>query len=114
MTAWRFVKRHALAVYALAVCAYLMLPIVVVVLFSFNRPEGRFNYVWNEFTLDNWTNWNSVLGIQDAVETSIVIGLLSTVVATALGTLMALAIVRHDIRGRGTTTIIVFLPMSNP
>jgi spermidine/putrescine transport system permease protein len=114
MTAWRFVKHHALTVYALAVCVYLLLPIAVVILFSFNRPEGRFNYVWNEFTLDNWLNWNSVLGIQDAVETSIVIGLIATALATALGTLMALAIVRHQFRGRGTTNLVVFLPMSTP
>jgi spermidine/putrescine transport system permease protein len=111
---WRFVKHHALTVYALAVCVYLLLPIAVVILFSFNRPEGRFNYVWNEFTLDNWLNWNSVLGIQDAVETSIVVGLIATALATALGTLMALAIVRHQFRGRGTTNLVVFLPMSTP
>ena len=43
-----------------------MLPIAVVILFSFNKPAGRFNYVWEEFTLDNWVNWNAVLGIQDA------------------------------------------------
>jgi spermidine/putrescine transport system permease protein len=111
---WRFVKHHALTVYALAVCVYLLLPIAVVILFSFNRPEGRFNYVWNEFTLDNWWNWNSVLGIQDAIETSIVIGLIATAVATVLGTLMALGIVRHQFRGRGTTNLVVFLPMSTP
>ena len=114
MSAWRFIKHHSLTVYALLVCVYLLLPIAVVILFSFNRPEGRFNYVWNEFTLDNWLNWNSVLGIQDAVETSIVIGLIATALATALGTLMALAIVRHQFRGRGTTNLVVFLPMSTP
>jgi spermidine/putrescine transport system permease protein len=114
MTVWRFVKHHALTVYVLAVCVYLMLPIAVVILFSFNRPEGRFNYVWNEFTFDNWVNWNSVLGIQHAVQTSIVIGLIATALATVLGTLMAMALVRHQFRGRGTTNLIVFLPMSTP
>jgi spermidine/putrescine transport system permease protein len=111
---WRFVKHHSLTVYALLVCAYLMLPIAVVILFSFNAPEGRFNYVWNEFTLDNWVDWNAVLGIQDALETSIVIGLIATLLATALGTVMAMAIVRHQFRGRGATNVLVFLPMSTP
>jgi spermidine/putrescine transport system permease protein len=114
MNIWRFVKHHALTVYALLVCVYLMLPIAVVILFSFNSPEGRFNYVWNGFTLDHWGDWSSVLGIQDAVETSIVIGLLATAVATLLGTLMAMAIVRHQFRGRGATNLVVFLPMSTP
>ena len=114
MSAWRFVKHHSLTVYAFLVCAYLMLPIAVVILFSFNAPEGRFNYVWNEFTFDNWVDWNGVLGIQDAVQTSIVIGLLATLVATVIGTMAALGIVRHSFRGRGGTNLLVFLPMSTP
>ena len=108
------VKRHALTAYAMLALAYLMVPIAVVILFSFNAPEGRFNYVWNEFTLDNWVDWNAVLGIQDALETSIVIGLIATLLATALGTVMAMAIVRHQFRGRGATNVLVFLPMSTP
>ena len=111
---WALVKRHALAVYALLVVGYLMLPIAVVILFSFNHPTGRFNYIWNEFTFDNWIDWNSVLGIQDAIITSLEVGLLATVVATALGTLIAMAIVRHHFVGRGATNLLVFLPMSTP
>ena len=111
---WAFVKRHALTVYALLVVGYMMLPIAVVILFSFNHPTGRFNYLWNEFTFDNWIEWNSVLGIQDAIITSLKVGLLATVVATALGTLMAMAIVRHHFVGRGATNVLVFLPMSTP
>ena len=91
-----------------------MLPIAVVILFSFNNPTGRFNYVWEEFTFDNWINWNSVLGIQDAIVTSLEVGLLATVVATALGTLIAIAIVRHDSSGAAATNLLVFLPMSTP
>jgi len=109
-----FVGRHALTVYAVLVLVYLMLPIAVVILFSFNAPKGRFNYVWQGFTLDNWINWNSVLGIQDAVITSIEVGLIATLVATALGTLIAMAIVRHHFVGRSTTNLLVFLPMSTP
>jgi spermidine/putrescine transport system permease protein len=109
-----FAKRHALTVYALLMVGYLMLPIAVVILFSFNSPKGRYNYVWQGFTLDYWINWNAILGIQDALVTSIEVGLLATVVATALGTLIALAIVRHHFVGRGATNLLVFLPMSTP
>jgi spermidine/putrescine transport system permease protein len=112
--AWRFAKRHALTVYALAVVGYLLLPIAVVILFSFNAPAGRFNYVWEGFTVDNWIRWNSVLGIQNAVITSLEVAALATVVATALGTLMAMALVRHHFVGRGGTNLLVFLPMSTP
>jgi spermidine/putrescine transport system permease protein len=112
--AWRFVKRHALAAYALLAVGYLMLPIAVVILFSFNHPTGRFNYVWNRFTFDNWIHWNSVLGISGALQTSLEVAALATLVATALGTLIAIAIVRHQFAGRATTNLIVFLPMSTP
>src|SRR5437764_13918643 len=111
---WRFVARHALTVYALLAVAYLLLPIVIVILFSFNHPTGRFNYLWHRFTFDNWLNWNSVLGIQGAVQTSLEIAALATLVATALGTMIALALVRHRFIGRGVTSLIIFLPMATP
>jgi spermidine/putrescine transport system permease protein len=112
--AWRFVARHALSVYAVLAVVYLMLPIAVVILFSFNHPTGTFNYVWNKFTFDNWIHWNSVLGIQGAVETSLEVAALATFVATILGTLIALALVRHQFVGRGATNLVVFLPLSTP
>jgi spermidine/putrescine transport system permease protein len=111
---WSFAKRHALTVYALLAVGYLMLPIAVVILFSFNAPESTFNYVWQGFTLDNWINWDEPIGIRSSVVTSLEIGLLATIVATALGTLIALAIVRHHFVGRGATNLLVFLPMSTP
>jgi spermidine/putrescine transport system permease protein len=112
--AWRFVARHALTVYALLMVGYLLLPIAVVILFSFNRPKGRFNYVWQSFTFDNWAHWDAILGIRSAVVTSLEVGVLATFVATLLGTLIALAIVRHRFVGRGATNLLVFLPLSTP
>jgi spermidine/putrescine transport system permease protein len=111
---WRFAKRHALTVYAVAAVAYLILPIAVVILFSFNAPKSNFNYVWQGFTLDNWIHWDAIVGLRESVVTSLEVGLLATIVATALGTLIALAIVRHRFRGRGSTNLLVFLPMSTP
>jgi spermidine/putrescine transport system permease protein len=111
---WPSIRRHALTVYAVLAFVYLLLPIAVVIAFSFNDPAGRFNYVWQGFTLDNWRNWNAVPGISHAVWLSIEIAVLGTVIATVLGTLIALALVRHQFRGRGTTNLLIFLPMSTP
>ena len=108
------VRHHALTVYAVLAFVYLLAPIAVVVAFSFNDPAGRFNYVWQGFTLDNWTNWNAVPGLGDAMILSLEIALLGTLVATVLGTLIALALVRHRFGGRGTTNFLIFLPMSTP
>ena len=112
--AWRFVARHALTVYAILGFAYLMLPIGVVIAFSFNQPRGRFNYVWDSFTLNNWRYWDGVPGLRSALVLSIEIGLLASLLATALGTLIALALVRYRFRGRGATNIFIFLPFSTP
>ncbi len=109
-----FVRRHVLTVYALLAFAYLLLPVVVVVLFSFNDPKGRFNVVWNRFTFDNWRNWDAVPGIRSAIELSLEIAAFASVAATALGTLIALALVRYAFRGRAATNLLIFLPMSSP
>jgi spermidine/putrescine transport system permease protein len=112
--AWAFVRRHLLTVYALLGFTYLMLPIGVVIAFSFNHPAGRFNYVWNGFTFDNWRHWDGVPGLRSALVLSIEIGLLASLLATALGTLIALALVRYLFRGRGATNVFIFLPLSTP
>jgi spermidine/putrescine transport system permease protein len=113
-SAWTFVKHHALTAYSALFFVYLMLPIGVVVAFSFNHPKGRFNYAWKGFTLDNWIHWNAVPGIQSAIVLSLEIALIASLVATALGTAIALALVRYGFRGRGTTNVLVFLPLSTP
>jgi spermidine/putrescine transport system permease protein len=111
---WDFVREHSLTVFAVLALTYLMLPIAVVILFSFNDPVGRFNYTWQGFSLDAWTNPFAFPGLQDAVELSIVIAALSAIVSTALGTLIALALVRYQFRARGTTNLFIFLPMATP
>jgi spermidine/putrescine transport system permease protein len=112
--AWALVRRHVLTLYALLALLYLMLPIAVVVLFSFNDPVGRFNYTWEGFTLDHWRNPFGVPGIQESITTSLEIAALASLTATALGTLIALALVRYAFRGRGATNIFIFLPMTTP
>jgi len=109
-----FVKRHVLAAYSVLFFAYLLLPIAVVIVFSFNNPPGKFNYTWNSFTWDNWRYWNGVPGIQSAVVLSLEIALIASLIATALGTLIALALVRYSFRGRASTNILIFLPLSTP
>jgi spermidine/putrescine transport system permease protein len=113
-TAWAFVRRHVLTVYTILFFAYLLLPIAIVVLFSFNHPSGKFNYTWQGFTWDNWRYWDGVPGIRSAVFLSLEIALLASTVATALGTLIALALVRYSFHGRASTNVLIFLPLSTP
>ena len=110
----KFVRRHLLTVYAILAFAYLLIPIGLVILFSFNNPAGRFNYTWQGFTLDHWRNWDGVPGLREAMTLSLEIGFLASIVATVLGTLIALALVRYGFRGRGGTNLLIFLPMATP
>jgi spermidine/putrescine transport system permease protein len=109
-----FVRRHLLAAYSMLFFAYLLLPIAVVVVFSFNHPTGKFNYTWQGFTWDNWRYWDGVPGIRSSIVLSLQIALLASLVATALGTAIALALVRYNFRGRASTNILIFLPLSTP
>jgi spermidine/putrescine transport system permease protein len=111
---WGVVRRHVLTVYSLLAFAYLLLPVAVVIMFSFNSPKGRFNYTWQGFTWSNWRNWDSVPGLRPAIETSLEVAAIASLAATALGTLIALALIRYRFRGRGVTNVLIFLPMSSP
>jgi spermidine/putrescine transport system permease protein len=52
--------------------------------------------------------------VQQAVTVSLQIAALSSVIATALGTFIALALVRYRFRGNGATNLLIFLPMATP
>jgi spermidine/putrescine transport system permease protein len=110
--AW--VRRHLLTAYAALALAYLFLPIAVVIAFSFNDPKGRFNFTWDSFTLDNWKDPFGVPGIGSAIRISLEIAAVSSIVATAMGALMALALARYPFRGRGFVNTLIFLPMTTP
>jgi spermidine/putrescine transport system permease protein len=109
----RMAPRVLPAFTALAIL-YLMIPIIVMIVFSFNRPEGKFNYVWNEFSLSGWLHPFDWPGLGDAVRTSLLVAVLSTIVATIMGTMLGLALTRYQFRGRGALNGIIFLPMATP
>ena len=112
--AWAAVRRQALTVFALFAFVYLLLPIAIVIAFSFNDPPGRFNFTWSEFTLANWTKPFGFPGLRDSVVLSLQIAALASIVATVLGTLIALVLVRYHFRGRASTNLLIFLPMATP
>jgi spermidine/putrescine transport system permease protein len=103
-----------LNVYAGLALFYLLVPIAIILVFSFNDPRGRFNFIWQEFSLDAWTDPFGVPGIGDALVNSLEIAALSTLVATALGTLTALALVRYEFRGRAPVNFFIFIPLATP
>jgi spermidine/putrescine transport system permease protein len=112
--AWAFVRRHTLTVFGVLALAYLMLPIAVVIVFSFNDPTGRYNYTWEGFTFDHWTGPFGPPFLGDAVVASIKVGLIATVASVVLGTLIAMALVRYRFRARAATNMLIFVPLTAP
>lgn len=111
---WRWLRTHLIQFLAAMALLYMFVPVLLVVVFSFNSPAGKYNYVWNEFSTSAWVDvWSDPL-ITDSVTLSIEIALLSTAVATLLGTLIAFAIGRHRFRGRAGTNLLIFMPMATP
>lgn len=112
--AGRWLARRAVPVYAVLVLLYLFAPVAVIAVFSFNRTVGRFNFTWEGFTLEHWLDPCGVAGLCDAMISSLQVATLATVGATVLGTMIAYTLVRRRFRGRTTTNLLVFLPMSTP
>jgi spermidine/putrescine transport system permease protein len=110
----RWIRQRFLGIIAVLVLVYLFIPIAVVAVLSFNKPAGKFNTSWNTFSTDGWTNLCGVPGVCSSFMTSVQIGLISTLVGTILGSMIAFALVRYRFRGRSTTNLLIFLPMATP
>ena len=110
----RWLRAHMIQFFAGLALLYMFVPVFVVVLFSFNAPAGKFNYVWTQFSTAAWVNVWHDQEITNSLTISIEIALLATFVSTVLGTLIAFAIGRHKFRGRSATNLLIFMPMATP
>ncbi len=109
-----WVREHIIPIVAALVFVYMLLPNVIVILFSFNKPAGRFNYEWQQFSLDAWLHPCAPPGMCSSVGLSLRIGLAATLLSTIIGTLMAFALGRYHFRGRAATNLLIFMPMATP
>ena len=110
----RWLRERALNIYAGIAIAYMLIPIAVIAAFSFNDPEGRYNFNWSGFTLDYWKDPFAIEELTDAMIKSLELAVLSTIVATAMGTLIAIALVRHEFFGRKPANFLIVIPMATP
>ena len=111
---WTVLRENVVWVVAVLALIYLLLPNLVVVLFSFNKPNGRFNYTWQRFSLDAWRNPCGAPGMCESLGLSLKIGVVATLVATLFGTMIAFALARYRFRGRTPSNLLIFLPMATP
>ena len=114
MSATRWIRQNIIVVAGLLTLGYLILPNVVVTVFSFNKPKGRFNYSWQSFSVDAWKHPCDVAGMCGSLSLSLQVAAWATLGATVLGTMIAFALVRYRFVARSTVNSLIFLPMAMP
>lgn len=97
---------------AVGVYAFLHLPILVLVAFSFNA--SKFSASWVGFTFDWYYRLLERPDILRGLKASLIVGGVSTVVSAVLGTLVALALARHRFRGRTAFEGFLYVPIVTP
>ena len=104
----------ALRILAGLVLLFLFVPILVIIVFSFNKPAGKFNYTWQGFTLDNWADPFKYPALASALRLSLNVAAVSTAIALVLGSLVAIALVRQRFRGSKAIDTFLVLPLTSP
>jgi spermidine/putrescine transport system permease protein len=103
--------RWVLAV-TVGVYAFLHIPILVLVAFSFN--DSKFSANWVGFTLDWYSRLLQRPDIIRGLKASLIVGVVSTVISAVLGTFVALALARHRFRGRTAFEGFLYVPIVTP
>ncbi len=96
------------------VLLYLFIPIFVIVLYSFNEPAGKFNFVWKAFSLDAWADPFRYPALVEALKLSLKVAGVSTLAAAIFGTLIALAMGRYRFKGSRPLNLLLVLPLTTP
>ncbi|HYC80537.1 MAG TPA: ABC transporter permease [Solirubrobacterales bacterium] len=109
-----WLRQNGIGIVGVLVVLYMLVPIAVIFFFSFNDPAGRYNFTWVGFTLSHWENAFGIPELNDALLTSLKLALLATLISTVLGTMIAIALVRHQFLGRRAANFLIVIPMATP
>ena len=111
---WTWIREHAVLGVGILGILYLLAPIAVIALFSFNDPVGKYNFEWVGFTTQYWQHPFAITELTDSLWTSIKLAFLTSIGATILGTLIAIALVRYNFFGRRAANLLIVIPMATP
>lgn len=114
MKAVNWIRERGVMIFAILVVIYTLLPIAVIIAFSFNDPAGKFNFTWQGFTTQYWGDAFAISDLNKAMLTSLELAAAATIIATILGTMIALALVRYQFRGRRMANLLIVIPMTSP
>jgi spermidine/putrescine transport system permease protein len=109
--------RFILPTYSWLVILYLVIPIIAMVVYSLNKvntPIPNVSFAWNGFTTKWYSQWDQIPGLTPAFVLSIKLALITTLLASILGTLIALSLVRYRFRGRVLLEQVMFVNIAAP
>lgn len=107
--------RPGLPIFYCLVLVFLLIPIVAMVVYSFNEAShNAISPVWKGFTVTWYAHLLDAEGISDAFVTSILVALVSGALSVLLGLPLALALARHRFWGRGIISSLLFLDIAAP
>jgi spermidine/putrescine transport system permease protein len=112
--AWKWLRENAIVIYGVIAILYMLIPIGLIIVFSFNDPAGKFNFTWQGFTLSHWAHPFQISELTNALTLSLRLAALATVISTVLGTMVALALVRYDFFGRRASNYLIVIPTATP
>ncbi|MEO8276360.1 MAG: ABC transporter permease [Thermoanaerobaculia bacterium] len=105
-------EKRLLGWHSFLVYLFLYVPIVILILYSFNRSKQT--AAWEGLTLDWYVRLFHNDLILKAVKNSLIVAVTTTFAATIIGTLAALALARSSFRGKGATQAALYLPIIIP
>lgn len=105
-------RSHVLCAYAMAILAFLYLPLLILALYSFN--ESRINAVWSGFTLDWYLALFKNRRVLEALTNSLIVAFASTIVSTVLGTTAAIALNKYQYKYKNVINGLLYLPILIP
>jgi spermidine/putrescine transport system permease protein len=105
-------NKRLLSWYAIAIFAFLYLPIFILIIYSFNA--NKVVGVWQGFSLQWYEELFTDRAIASAIKNSIWVATWSTLISTVLGTMAALVLERYRFRGRVTFDAVLYLPIIIP
>lgn len=114
MNPFRWLRENGVMIFGILALAYMLIPIAVIALFSFNDPAGRYNFEFVGFTTEYWQHPFAITELTDALLVSIRLAFFTAIGATALGTLIAIALVRYQFFGRRAANLLIVIPMATP
>ena len=107
-------KKNGILSRAFLVLLFLFLyaPIFVLIVFSFN--DSKSNAVWGGFTLDWYAQLFNNRTVLDALQTTLLVSVLATLIATVAGTAAAIGFSRMRRRPRTVCMTVNNIPLTNP